>query len=325
MVKKKSQIRKKAKKKVKKKQVDYKLQILKIISGFFVLLSLVIMAGLLAHHFLKQNPGFKSLSPAIQPNTHNAHGTQPTFEIFPKEKSAGLGSGLDYYPIVGSPAPKVAIIIDDLGYDRKIADEFINLGRPFTFSVLPYGPYQKSIIKAIHQKGFEIMLHLPLEPNEYPKVNPGPGALLVSMTPAQFLNQLEHDIVAVPYIKGVNNHMGSRITTMAPKMDQIFSVLKNKGLFFIDSRTTAETICKKSAALGNVLFAQRDIFLDHVQTEKFIKKQFKRLIRIAQHKGTAIGICHPHQITYEVIREILPEFEKKVELVPASSLVKIAG
>ena len=324
MVKKKSQP-KKTKKKKKKKRIDYKLQTLKIISGFFVLLSLVITAGLLAHYFLKQNPGFKSLSPATRLNSHNAHDTQPTFEIFPKEKSTGLGQGLAYYPVISSPTPKVAIIIDDLGYDRKIADEFINLGRPLTFSVLPYGPYQKSIIKAIHQKGFEIMLHLPLEPNEYPKVDPGPGALLVSMTRERFLNQLEHDIAAVPYIKGVNNHMGSRITTMAPKMNQIFSVLKNKGLFFIDSRTTAETICKKSAALGNIPFAQRDIFLDHVQTEKFIKKQFQHLLKIAQHKGTAIGICHPHQITYEVMRQILPEFEKKVELVPASSLVKSAG
>ncbi len=323
MVKKKSQPKKRKTKR--KKRVDYKLQILKIISGFFVLLSLVIMAGVLAHHFLQKPPGFMDLSPATLQNTHNAHDTQPAFEIFPKEKSAGLAPRLNYYPVTGNSAPKVAIIIDDLGYDRKIADKFLKLDRKLTFSILPFAPYRKSITEAIHKKGFEIMLHLPLEPNEFPKVNPGPGALLVSMTPARFISQLEQDIASVPYIKGVNNHMGSRITTMTPKMNQIFSVLKNKGLFFIDSRTTSATICKKSAASGNIPFAQRDIFLDHVQNEKFIRKQFQHLLKIAEHKGTAIGICHPHQITYEVIRQILPEFEKKVELVPASSLVKTTG
>jgi len=131
----------------------------------------------------------------------------------------------------------VAIIIDDIGYDRGMAKKFLSLDAVFTFSILPYSPFQENILKAVHSKGWETMLHLPMEPNEYPKVNPGPGALLTSMTPDQLIRQLALNIAAVPGVKGVNNHMGSRMTTVSTQMNQVFSILKKRGLFFIDSRT----------------------------------------------------------------------------------------
>jgi len=108
-------------------------------------------------------------------------------------------------------------------------------------------------------------------------------------------------------------------------MYQIFSVLKKKGLFFIDSRTTAQTLCKPSARLFQIPFAQRDVFLDHRQDPAFIRRQLKELVRIAQQHGQAIGIGHPHTITYDILREMLPDLQKKVLLVPASKLVRPVG
>ncbi|MBN1931120.1 MAG: divergent polysaccharide deacetylase family protein [Desulfobacterales bacterium] len=219
--------------------------------------------------------------------------------------------------------PKVAIIIDDIGYDRFIAEKFLALDAVFTFSILPHSPFQKRIARIAHMKGMDIMLHLPMEPIEYPTINPGPGALLTSMSPDQLISQLKKDINAVSTIKGVNNHMGSRMTTISTQMYQIFSILKKRDLFFIDSRTSAESICKPSARLLKVPFGQRDVFLDHIKQPNFIRKKVKELIRIAENQGEAIAIAHPYEETYHVLQDMLPELKKKVDMVPASAVVHI--
>jgi hypothetical protein len=169
------------------------------------------------------------------------------------------------------------------------------------------------------------MLHLPMEPVEYPDVNPGPGTLLTSMTPDQLTRQLEKDLDAVPFITGVNNHMGSKMTAESSQMYQIFSILKKRGLYFVDSRTTAETLCKPSARLFQLPFAQRDVFLDHLMEVEFIRKQLKELVRIAQRNGYAVGIGHPHSLTYQVLQEMLPDLQKKIRLVPVSEIVHPVG
>jgi hypothetical protein len=164
-----------------------------------------------------------------------------------------------------------------------------------------------------------------MEPIEYPDVNPGPGTLLTSMTPDELTHQLEKTLDEVPFIRGVNNHMGSKMTAESSQMYQIFSILKKRNLYFIDSRTTIKTLCKPSARLFQIPFAQRDVFLDHKVEVEFIRKQIKELIRIAQRKGTAVGIGHPHSLTYKVLQEMLPELQKKVRLVPASEIVHPVG
>ena len=169
------------------------------------------------------------------------------------------------------------------------------------------------------------MLHLPMEPMEYPRVDPGPGALLTSMSPDELIAQLTKNLDTLPSARGVNNHMGSKMTTMSNQMYQIFSILKKRNLFFIDSRTTAESLSRPSARLLKIPFAQRDIFLDHVQNADFIRKQLKKLVRIAIRHGTAIGIGHPHPITIDVLQEELPKLKNKVELVPASAVVHVIG
>ena len=294
----------------------------KAIAGLSLLVLLVLVAGFLAHHILLRK---QPVQPAKKIPTHKTPAFKtPVFEIYPKEEKVLRKP--DYKPKpVPKGLPKVAIIIDDIGYERRVAEKFLSLDAVLTFSVFPCSPFQQRIIRKAHAKGIEIMLHLPMEPDEYPEVDPGPDALLTSMSPDELIDQLNKNLDAVPLIKGVNNHMGSKMTTESTQMYQIFSVLKKRGLFFVDSRTTPESICKPSARLLQIPFAQRDVFLDHVQEPDFIRKQIKELIRIAEIHGTAVGIAHPHLITYEVFREELPELQKKVRLVPASSLVHIIG
>lgn len=297
----------------------------KIFTGLSILVLLVAIAGLLTHFLITPEKPSKPVAPAKSvPAAKHTIAKSPTFEIYPSKEIPPVKKP------VKSPAPEkqlplVAIIIDDMGYDKKIAKKLSNLNAMLTFSILPGSPFQKSIARLARDKGFGIMLHLPMEPVEYPDVNPGPGTLLTSMTPDQLTRQLEKDLDAVPFIKGVNNHMGSKMTAESSQMYQIFSILKKKGLYFVDSRTTAETLCKPSARLFQIPFAQRDVFLDHLVKVEFIRKQLKELVQIAQRNGYAVGIGHPHSLTYQVLHEMLPDLQKKIRLVPASEIVHPVG
>jgi len=247
--------------------------------------------------------------------------TPPTFEIYPKEEI----SPRRQIPKPVFVIPKVAIIIDDIGYDLSMAEKFVSLGVPITLSILPHSPFQKTIIRKAGIKKVETMLHLPMEPVEYPSVHPGPGALLTWMSPEKLLSQLNRNLDAMPFIRGVNNHMGSKMTTVPTHMYRVLSVLKQRSLFFIDSLTSADSCGWSSARLLQIPFAQRDVFLDHVQDPEIVREQIRRLIRIANHFGEAVGIGHPHAVTYDAIREMLPQLRKKVRLVPASQLVHTTG
>ena len=228
-------------------------------------------------------------------------------------------------PRVKDKIPRIAIIIDDIGYDRKLALALFELSPDITFSILPYSPFGRQISKRLHARGAQLMLHLPMEPVEYPEINPGPGAILSSMTPDQLLAQLEKDIHEIPYIVGVNNHMGSRITASSVQMNQIFTILKKENLFFIDSRTAPKSQGKASARLLQLRFAQRDVFLDNFQDEAYITGQFKELIDLAHKHGSAIGIGHPYKATLETLSHLLPKIREKVRIVRASELTYLPG
>ncbi len=221
--------------------------------------------------------------------------------------------------------PQIAIIIDDIGYDKKVAMGLFRLNPEITFSVLPFSPYGKSLARQLKQGGAELMLHLPMEPVQYPKVNPGPGALLSTMSPDELLNQLRRDLDHIPGIVGVNNHMGSKLTTHADQMNQIFTVLRKRDLFFIDSRTAADSQGQAAARLFQLRFSQRDVFLDNLQKVDYISGQFSQLVKIAKKHGTAIGIGHPYQATLETLAIELPKLKNRVKVVRASRLVAIQG
>lgn len=312
--------RKKPSKRRKSKQKKaLSAQFFKILIGLFSLLVLVSAAGLLTNHILRH----KHAADMIGRNENKQPSEVATFpfEIYPQEEFPSTKSKTRPDSSFTGKLPKIAIIIDDIGYDRDIVKKFIQAKIPLTFSILPQSPFQKSIVKEIRGNGFDIMLHQPMEPEEYPRINPGPGALLSSMSPDELILQLTQNIEALPTVKGVNNHMGSKMTSNASQMRQIFSVLKKRGLFYIDSRTTTKTICRPSAHLLQVPFGERDVFIDHMQDPDLILKQFKELVRVAQAHGYAIGIAHPYTQTYHVLMTLIPELDSIVEFVPVSDLV----
>jgi len=312
-----------ARKKNKKTGFNPKLQFMKIVAGLTLLVCLVVTAGLLANRFLmRPAPQVVSKPKPItvtQPEKGPVHHSIPDYEAFNREAVVPPPPITRIKPVTnGIP---VAIIIDDIGYDRKMAEGFLELDVPLTFSVLPEGTFNHSIIDQALKKDVEIMLHLPMEPGNYPSVNPGPGALLSSMKPDELIAQLNADLDRVPSVKGVNNHMGSKLTASSEQMRQIFTILKKRDLFFVDSRTSTDTLCRPSAELLHLPFAERDVFIDHEQTPEFVRKQLKLLIRRAKRQGYAIGIAHPHPVTLAVLQEMLPELKGAVFLTYASKVV----
>ncbi|MDJ0883743.1 MAG: divergent polysaccharide deacetylase family protein [Desulfobacterales bacterium] len=306
--------------------------LIKIVAAFALLIGIVGGAGALLWHYAPPpTPAPRVKEPAVpvakaKPSPAARSRTEPAkpvYEVFPPKKIARRTPKPAPLPRPIKGLPRVAIIIDDIGYDRQLLRQFLDLDIPLTFSVLPQSPFIQSAVREIRTRNHEIMLHQPMEPVEYPQVNPGPGALLATMSPDELIAQLNRNLDALPGVKGINNHMGSRLTAESTRMYQVFSVLKERQLYFVDSRSTVATVCRPSARMFQVPFAERDIFLDHFQEAGFVRKQFKELLREADRHGQAVAIGHPYPVTIEIFREVLPTLKKRVRLVPASVLVRI--
>lgn len=218
--------------------------------------------------------------------------------------------------------PKIAIIIDDLGYDLDIALSLMALDLPLSFSVLPHTPFTKLIAEKACERGREVMLHLPMEPKEYQSINPGAGALLLSMDDAKLRRVMDQALAQVKGVSGVNNHMGSSFTERRDKMQVVLEELKKKELFFVDSRTTKDTVGFQTAKQMGLPAASRNIFLDNDHDFGAIKAQMERLLSIARGAGSAIGIGHARRETLEALREYDSVLKSEFHVVPVSELVR---
>lgn len=217
---------------------------------------------------------------------------------------------------------RVSIIIDDVGYVKGPADKMLEVPAPLTWAFLPMSPYGNFYEEAARKRGFEIMLHLPLEPFDSSE-NPGPGLIKREWTEEEILRQLDLNLKSVPSARGVNNHMGSAGTSDPRLMDIIMAELKRRNLYFIDSYTSNRSVAKEAARKHQVPFAQRHIFIDHDSSYEAKIKALQEVIRIALRDGEAIAIGHVREGTAEAIMEMLPEFTKAgIEIVPVSELVR---
>jgi uncharacterized protein len=232
-----------------------------------------------------------------------------------KEKAANRA------PRDSTSGPRLAIILDDLGSDRDAAEAIFALGQPLTISVLPFHPHSTEIANEAKRRGYEVMLHLPMQAvgNELPE----PQQLHAGMRSEEVARALHEMLASVPGASGVNNHEGSLATTDAKLMAELMPLLKQRGLFFIDSRTTAATVAFETAGRAGVRSGFRNVpFLDDVQDAPAIRKQLELAIRGAKEKGEAIAIGHPHAETLQTLKEMLPEAQAQgVRLVFASDLV----
>jgi hypothetical protein len=219
--------------------------------------------------------------------------------------------------------PLVAIIMDDLGRSVYTANALISMPQHVTFSILPDEPQAFQVAELAHAAGREVMLHAPMEPQGYPAVNPGREALFVEYSDAEIRRLFDQFLEKVPHVSGTNNHMGSRFTEDARALLPVMESVKEKGLFFIDSRTTGRSLVPDVAQRVGVPTMSRDVFLDNVAEVEAISREIRRLEGQARRKGMAIGICHPYPETLEALRRGLPELtERGVTVVPVSVLLE---
>jgi uncharacterized protein len=200
--------------------------------------------------------------------------------------------------------PRLALIIDDIGASLSHAKPFLDLGVPMTFAVLPRLTSSEESAFLIHNQGHEIMLHQPMEPRDR-GLSPGPGALYVGDEPTKISHTVEENISSVPFATGMNNHMGSRFTAAPREMLETLQVVKDRGLFFVDSLTTGDSKGYKTAKTLHLPATSRDVFLDNRVEESAILRQLQQLKGIALRHGYAVGIGHPFIETSRAIRQFL--------------------
>jgi len=221
--------------------------------------------------------------------------------------------------------PRIAIVIDDLGLDRRRTERAIALPGPLTLSFLAYAADLPRQAEAAHRGGHELMLHVPMEP--VGKVlDTGPNELDVGLSQDELLQRLRWDLGRFDGYVGINNHMGSKFTSDTASMRPVMEELRRRGLLFLDSRTIGSTTGMDLARELGVPHAGRDVFLDNDVTTAAISTQFAELERVAKRNGSAIAIGHPHDQTMDVLQKWLDEAPGRgFVLVPVSTIVKERG
>lgn len=206
--------------------------------------------------------------------------------------------------------PVITIVIDDVGVDRKRSARAIELPAQITLAFLPYAPHvQKQVDRAII-KGHEIMVHMPMQPTRS-TANPGPDFLGADQTEDELKERLAKNLSAFTGYVGINNHMGSSFTRDSAGMHTVMRDLKNRNLFFLDSKTAPDSVAEDAARKAGVPTTHRDVFLDHFEDRARVEKALAQVERIASHGGSAVAIGHPKDVTLEALEKWIPTLEKK--------------
>lgn len=216
---------------------------------------------------------------------------------------------------------KVVVIIDDVGPDRVGAARALALPPPLTLSILPYAERAPSDAAAARLRGHEVMLHLPMEPLDG-RENPGPQALLVSLAGDETRRRIAWNLDRFDGYVAVNNHMGSRATADPVIMQSVMAALTGRGVAWLDSRTSSRSVGMLAARAAGLPALSRDVFLDHDQSRAAVEAQLAVLARLAEQRGHAIAIGHPHANTMAALAEWLPTLAaRRIALVPVSALL----
>lgn len=204
----------------------------------------------------------------------------------------------------GAERPKLVLIIDDVGVNLERGRAALALPGPITYAVLPFRTYSRELSREATASGKEVILHAPMANTRALKL--GPGGLTPDQTREQMQQQLIESLDSIPEAIGVNNHMGSLLTQMDEPMAWVMDVLHKRGLFFIDSRTTANTRAMTMAKSVGVPTAERSVFLDHDPSPEAIAREFQRAVKLALDEGQAVVIGHPYPETVAVLKSALP-------------------
>lgn len=284
------------------------MKLLKKLFTATILLCIVLsVAGIVYVLFQKERP-----APTEKPST------QKQF----KKETAKTKAKSKKRDAVPSTHREMAIIIDDIGYDLDAARELLKVDAALTFAIVPFQKHSREVAVMAHQAGKETLLHLPMEPLSYPQEKPGDGALFTDMSDEEILLQLKKNFADVPYVSGVNNHMGSKFMMDEQKLTLVFRELKKRNLFFVDSRTTADARTSAAAGKTGLKIAERKIFIDN---NRDYNKIYANLMSVASGDGVTaeIMIGHPYPETVRALRDASKSMRRQgVSIVPVSRLIK---
>jgi polysaccharide deacetylase 2 family uncharacterized protein YibQ len=217
-------------------------------------------------------------------------------------------------------APRIAIIIDDIGHSLVKGERVIALPAPVTLAVLPFTPYTAALAARARDAGKDVILHQPMQAMRSGRQER--GTMTKAMDSTLLRKALRTSLARVPYAIGVSNHTGSLLTTSPTSMAWLMAEVHAQGLFFLDSRTTNETVAEQSARAAGVPIISRDVFLDYVVEPEAIAHQFDRALRLAERRGFAVLIGHPHDATLSLLERELPSLASRgFQLVPVRALV----
>jgi polysaccharide deacetylase 2 family uncharacterized protein YibQ len=269
----------------------------------------------------------KDRAPEKTPGGGEPSGRPPREPRHSVESPGAPPSGTEALPALQAAPPdgaRIAVVIDDLGRSLTDLTTLGRLGVPLTYAVLPFESRTPEVVRELRRQKREILLHLPMEGSN--GANPGPGALTLAMGKREIVRRTRQALAAVPGAVGVNNHMGSVFSADARSLRPVLEVVAERGLFFLDSRTTAETVGFRLAVSLGVPAAERQVFLDRDPDPEAIRGEFRRLLAVARERGSAIAIGHPHRATLDVLAEEIPQAKALgYEIVPVSYLLTRPG
>ncbi|MCQ6276930.1 divergent polysaccharide deacetylase family protein [Bacillus sp. V3B] len=219
---------------------------------------------------------------------------------------------------------ELAIVIDDFGNDMKGTEEMLDLPIPITAAIMPFLSTTERDAKLAHEKGHEVIVHLPMEPKKGKKSWLGPGAITTDLSDKEIREQVEKAIEAVPFAVGMNHHMGSKATEDERVMRIVLEVCKEKGLYYLDSRTTGNSVIGKIADELSVPHLENNMFFDHIYSQEHINKQATLLMKQLNDTEQLIAIGHVG-ITGDkvvgVLKAYIPQYKAQAEIVPLSTLI----
>ena len=238
------------------------------------------------------------------------------------ERLPGPEPGRPPLPEVRRVRARLAIVIDDWGYDWHAADAFFALDAPITVAIIPFLPHSRQQALEARRRGFEVLVHLPMEPED-PRLDPGAGAITTDLPDEEIQRRVERAIEAIPGAVGVSNHMGSKATSERRVMAQVLAVVARRGLFFLDSRTTPHSVVGELASEMGMPWAVNNLFLDGDPEPRAVRGRLELAARRALARGQAVVIGHVRASTAAAIASALPELRRMgVDVVPVSALLQ---
>lgn len=263
-------------------------------SVIFVLSVIILIQSAFLIHFLRQKPG-QSRAAVARVKSAPAPKKPVQKEISPAPKPSPQA-------VVG----KIALVLDDWGYNLKHKAFVTDNDFHVTLSILPFRAYSTTIAQLAAQHQKDVIVHMPMEPQDKEKYGLEENTLLTSMDKAAIVKRLEAAFQTVPFALGLSNHMGSKATQDARLMRIVFDYLKTRRLIFLDSFVTSKTVCRVLSRKVGIGFTQRDIFIDNESDPDYIRSQMMKLADKAKKNGVAVGIGHDRPETIAVLNEMIP-------------------